>query len=169
MPCFADSSALVKLYADEPGHEIVRALDRITVAQITRVEVPAAVWRKHRTGELDAGSAAVLVAQFEADWFGTDDQPRRFEPVRMTALVLEDAARLAGVHGLRAYDAVQLATARAVRVADPDTTLLAAFDRSLRNAAAVEGFTLTPAFDSGVGRASAPLAPAPSGTGHPYC
>lgn len=82
------------------------------MAQIARVEVPAAVWRKHRIGELSSSSAAVLIADFEADWFGTDDRPRRFEPVRMTALVLEDAARLTGVHGLRADDAVQLATAR---------------------------------------------------------
>lgn len=141
MSCFADSSALVKLYADEPGHDAVRALDGITVAQIARVEVPAALWRKHRTGELSSSAAAVLVAEFEADWFGTDDQPRRFEPVRMTAFVLEDAARLTGVHGLRAYDAVQLATACAVRDADPDIAVFVAFDRALRDAAAVEGFT----------------------------
>jgi uncharacterized protein len=58
--------------------------------------------------------------------------------------VPEDAARLAAVHGLRAHDAVQLATARAVRAADPAVARFAAFDRGLRAAAAVEGFTPVP-------------------------
>jgi predicted nucleic acid-binding protein len=43
---FADSSALVKLYADEAGYEQVRDLVSIAVAQLARVEVPAALWRK---------------------------------------------------------------------------------------------------------------------------
>lgn len=139
---FADSSALVKLYADEPGHGSVRALEQVVVAQIARVEVPAALWRKNRMGELSAGAAAVLVAAFEADWFGTEEGPRRFEVVRMSARVVEDAARLAGVHGLRAYDAVQLATARAVRAVDESTERFVAFDRGLSSAAAAEGFTI---------------------------
>ncbi len=62
----------------------------------------------------------------------------------MTASVLEDAARLTGVHGLRAYDAVQLAAAVAVRAVEPSCTELAVFDGALRNAATVEGFTLVP-------------------------
>jgi uncharacterized protein len=144
MTYFADSSALVKLYADEAGHEHVRQLDALVVAQIARVEVPAALWRKQRMGELASDAVVVLNAQFEYDWFGTDDEPRRFEPVRMTALVLEEAARLAGVHGLRAYDAVQLATAVAVRAADPSITRFVAFDKDLRGAAGVEGFTVEP-------------------------
>jgi uncharacterized protein len=144
MTCFADSSALVKLYADEPGHEQIRAIDMMVVAQIARVEVPAALWRKQRMGELTRRTATVLAAQFEYDWFGTDDEPRRFEPIRMTSLVLEDAARLTGVHGLRAYDAVQLATAMAVRAADPEIREFAAFDRGLCEAAGVEGFVVVP-------------------------
>ena len=50
---FADSSALVKLYADEPGHEQVRQPMHLVVAQLARVEVPSAIWRKQRLGELD--------------------------------------------------------------------------------------------------------------------
>jgi predicted nucleic acid-binding protein len=142
MAAFADSSALVKLYADEPGHERVRALDQVVVAQLARVEVPAAIWRKNRMGELSAGAAALLVAAFEADWFGTEQDPRRFEIVRMNGPVIEDAARLTGVHGLRAYDAVQLATARAVRAVDQGIVRFIAFDRALASAAAAEGFAV---------------------------
>ena len=45
---------------------------------------------------------------------------------------------------LRAYDAVQLSTALAVRRVDESCTVFAAFDRSLRTAAATEGFELMP-------------------------
>ncbi len=46
MSVFADSSALVKLYADESDHELVRRIDVLIVSQVARVEVPAALWRK---------------------------------------------------------------------------------------------------------------------------
>ncbi|MGH9075221.1 MAG: hypothetical protein ACRDZQ_14060, partial [Acidimicrobiales bacterium] len=39
MICFADSSAVVKLYAGEEGADAVRDLSGIAVAQIARVEV----------------------------------------------------------------------------------------------------------------------------------
>jgi predicted nucleic acid-binding protein len=144
LSAFADSSALVKLYADEAGHEQVRGLVSIAVAQLARVEVPAALWRKQRMGELSAGDARLLTADFEADYFGTDSEPPRFAAVAVTGSLLDEAARLCATHGLRAYDAVQLSTALAVRSIDPSCTVFAAFDRSLRTAAATEGFELVP-------------------------
>jgi uncharacterized protein len=140
---FADSSALVKLYADEAGHEQVRGLVSIAVAQLARVEVPAALWRKQRMGELSAGDARLLTADFEADYFGTDSEPPRFAAVAVTGS-LDESARLCASHGLRAYDAVQLSTALAVRRVDGSCTEFAAFDRTLRTAAATEGFELMP-------------------------
>lgn len=148
MSVFADSSALVKLYADEARHEEVRSLAPLVISQVARVEVPAAVWRKHRRNELTAQDGAVLVAAFEADYSGTEEEPPRFAVVAMTTAVLEDAARLTGIHGLRAYDAIQLATARAARNADEDCTELAAFDDALRDAAAAEGFAPLPSASS---------------------
>jgi predicted nucleic acid-binding protein len=142
---FADSGALVKLYADEPGHERVRELPTLVVSQLARVEVPSAIWRKQRLGELDAGAAGVLTSAFEADWSGTEEEPPRFSAVTATVAVLEGAARLCAVHGLRAYDAVQLASALAARDAVPECRTFTAFDRHLRGAAAVEGFSLVPA------------------------
>jgi predicted nucleic acid-binding protein len=144
---FADASALVKLYADEAGAELVRDLEILVVAQVSRVEVPAALWRKHRSGELSADEARVLVAEFEADLFGTADEEPRFVVVAVDQPIYDDAARLAAVHGLRAYDAVQLAAARAARAADPECDELAVFDRDLRAAAAREGFGLVPETD----------------------
>lgn len=144
MSVFADSSALVKLYADEARHEEVRSLAPLVISQVARVEVPAAVWRKHRRNELSAQDGAVLVAAFEADYSGTEEDPPRFAVVAATAAVLDDAARLTGVHGLRAYDAIQLAAARAARNADDGCADFAAFDGALRDAAAAEGFALQP-------------------------
>ena len=144
MSTFADSSALVKLYADEADHEAVRSLDVIVVSAVARVEVPAALWRKRRLGELDSMSARVLVDDFEADFFGDGASPPRFAVTSLTDEVLEDAARLVAVHPLRALDAVQFAGARAAREADPDCRELACFDLALRSAAAAEGFAVVP-------------------------
>lgn len=145
MSTFADSSALVKLYADEDGHERVRSLESLAVSALARVEVPAAMWRKHRIGQMTAEDTAVLVAAFEADYFGTDLDPSRFAAITVTATVLDEAAHCAAVHGLRAYDAVQLASARRAADADPNCKDFAAFDRGLRAAAAAEGFSIVPA------------------------
>jgi uncharacterized protein len=141
---FADSSALVKLYADEAGSEYIRGLVSVAVAQLARVEVPAALWRKQRMGELSAADARLLTADFEADCFGTDSEPPRFAAVAAAGRLLDEAARLCASHGLRAHDAVQLSSALAVRRADGNCTAFAAFDRSLRTAAAAEGFELVP-------------------------
>jgi predicted nucleic acid-binding protein len=142
---FADSSALVKLYADEEGHDQIRALAAVAVAQLCRVEVVAAFWRKQRMGELDAPAAQLLTGEFEADYYGTDDEEPRFSVVGTTVAILDEAARLCATHGLRACDAVHLSSALATRDADPTCTTMAVFDSSLRAAAAAEGFTLVPA------------------------
>ncbi|HEY1920684.1 MAG TPA: type II toxin-antitoxin system VapC family toxin [Streptosporangiaceae bacterium] len=144
MSTFADSSALVTLYADEPGHAQIRELAGVAVAELARVEVPAALWRKQRIGELSADDARVLTADFEADYFGTGSQAPRFVAVTAAGSVLDEAALLCASHGLRAYDAVQLSSALAVRRADDECTAFAAFDRSLRTAAAAVGFALVP-------------------------
>jgi predicted nucleic acid-binding protein len=134
----------VKLYADESGHAAVRSLDTIVISMLARVEVPAALWRKHRLGELDAADTRILVDAFEADLFGDDHDPPRFVTVAVPPQLLDSAARLTAVHGLRAYDSVQLASACAAQHADPLCATFACFDSTLRRAAAAEGFELVP-------------------------
>lgn len=136
MTAFADSSALVKLYADEADAELVRDVPVLVVSAIARVEVPAAMWRKSRTGELSFEDAAVLVQDFEADWTGRT----RMLSIGLRPELIVDAARLSGTHGLRAYDAVQLASARAARAADDTVDLFLCFDDELRGAAVRDGF-----------------------------
>jgi predicted nucleic acid-binding protein len=142
---FADSSALVTLYAEEPGRNNLFGDTPIVVSQLARVEVPAALWRKHRLAELEPDQARVLTEEFEADFFGTAAHAPRFVAVAVTATVLDAAARLCAAHGLRAYDAVQLSAALGARAADRECTHFAAYDDGLRRAAAAEGFRLLPA------------------------
>ena len=135
----------MKLYADEEGSEIVRALPIPTVSAVARVEVPAALWRKFRMGDLGRRHTAFLVEVFEADFEGTRREPPRFSIVSLHDRLLREAAGLVGSQGLRAYDAVQLATALAVRRSDSEARSFACFDRTLRTAAAAHGFALVPA------------------------
>jgi uncharacterized protein len=123
----------------------IRRISAVSVSQIARVEVPAALWRKHRLGELDPDATRLLTADFEADYFGVAEELPRFAAIALTPRVLDEAARLCALHGLHAYDAIQLSSARLARDADPECTSVAAFDVSLRTAAALEGFALVPA------------------------
>ena len=141
MTVFADSSALVKLYVAEQGHETVRAIPfPLVIATLARVEVPAALWGKVRAGELTPVDAALLVRAFEFDYHGDDHAGSVFVIVTADESVLISGARLAALHGLRAYDAVQLACALAARESDPSVDSFAAFDKRLCNAALAEGF-----------------------------
>jgi uncharacterized protein len=134
----------VKLYADEPEHRLVRALDTLVVSALARVEVPSALWRKARTGELEDATASILVSAFESDFHGDPGSDSRFTVLSLTEPVLIAAAREAAHHALRAYDAVQLASALAVREVDPRCGQFACFDVELRRAAGRAGFTLLP-------------------------
>lgn len=116
----------------------------LVISQLAQVEVPAALWRKHRIGQLTAEQVGVLLAEFAADHDGTAESPERFAVVPVSEVIVEVAARLTGVHGLRGYDAVQLATAQLVKSADPGCRTFAACDKALRAAAVGEGFALLP-------------------------
>jgi predicted nucleic acid-binding protein len=130
----------------EEGFEPVRRLPvPLLVSLLARVEVPAAFWRKYRIGELDLDDVLLLNRAFAADYAGTPDRPPRFQPIEVTDATVERAAELAGTHGLRAYDAVQLACALVTREADRRCATLASFDQDLVRAATAEGFAvLTP-------------------------
>jgi len=114
------------------------------VSAIARVEVPAALWAKEQLGELDPADAEVLVTSFAADFHGTAEEAPAFAAVAVVPAVLVSAADQAAVHGLRAYDALQLASGLAARAADPGCDRFACFDWELGAAAARAGFALVP-------------------------
>ncbi len=129
---------MVKLYVAEPEHERVRRLSDLTVSAVAQVEVPAALWRKQRTGELSVGETRLLTEAFADDVEGPGP---RFAIVGVSPGILDRAARLVARHPLRAYDALQLATALAVAATVPGTRFVS-FDTQLNAAAAAEGLQL---------------------------
>lgn len=140
MTVFAEGSAVVKLYADEVGADEVRALTfPVYVSALARVAVSAALWKKHRTGELVADDVVVLAAQFAADFHDVPGNVRKFRSIAVTPQIISRAVDLLSRHNLRAYDAVQLATALTVRTLDPQT-LFACFDSQLVSAGLAEGY-----------------------------
>ncbi|MBP2320724.1 putative nucleic acid-binding protein [Kibdelosporangium banguiense] len=144
MTVFADTSAVVKRYAKEPGQDLIRQIPILVVSQLARVEVSAALWGKERMGEISHREAAVLESLFEREYHHLDDGPRVFSPVRVTPVVLEAGARLARKHRLRGFDSIQLASAILAAETAPEITEFAAWDKRLREAAAAEGFALIP-------------------------
>ena len=93
-------------------------------------------------GDLTAEDVRILVDAFLADWANSGDGPG-LVPIRVGPDVLDQAVRLCGIHGLRAYDSVQLGSAVLARQADAGIDRFLAADRSLQRAAAVEGFTVS--------------------------
>ena len=83
---FFDSSALVKLYVDEAGHRLVRLVQIVVVSALARVEVPSALWRKPRLGEIEEEVAARLVTGYREDLVGTAETDPRFEVVRASTM-----------------------------------------------------------------------------------
>ena len=142
---FLDSSALVKRYVTETGTPWVIGLldpaarNRLYIARITGAEVTAALTRRERGGHLSATDAAAAIALFRRDY------ANRLRQVEITAALMTIAMTMARAHGLRGYDAVQLAAAlyangrRVARKLAPLVFVTA--DTSLLAAGATEGLT----------------------------
>jgi uncharacterized protein len=135
---YFDSSAIVKLYANELHHEVVRALAGVPICtSLARVEVTAAFFGKARSGEISIDVAEVLSSVFRADW-----NEGRFLHITPDEEIETEAAHLASVYLVRGFDAVHLATAIAARRAVPELALFACFDKRLSEAAIGEQFQL---------------------------
>ncbi len=137
---YFDSSAIVKLYANELHHEAVRGLVEVPICtSLARVEVIAAIFGKARSGEITVDVAEVLRDVFLADW-----GEGRFLHIAHNDLIETEAAHLASMYMVRGFDAVHLATALAARRAVPELALFACFDKRLSQAAVGEQFELLP-------------------------
>jgi predicted nucleic acid-binding protein len=100
----------------------------------------SAIVRKARSGGLAAADLANALADFRADFAGA------LSVVAVDAPVIDEAMRLAQQHGLRAYDAVQLAAVLKVKAVpsgsgDVPVTLVSA-DTDLSTAAKAEGLAV---------------------------
>ena len=135
---YLDSSALVKRYvAEEESPAVLARIESAPIvgtALITRVEVPAALKKVVRIGNMDPGEAEEAHQAFLEDW---PDLTR----IGMTDELAARAGGLAWRHDLRAYDAAQLAAAltwRDEREDPQDQIVFGCYDLVLRRAATAE-------------------------------
>lgn len=141
MTAFLDSSALVKRYADETGSDLVQSVSEPVIASgLAAVEVPAALWRKHRIGQVSATDAQILCRRFLADISPSSPESDAVL-IEVGKDILDVAIDLVARHPLRAYDAVQLASAlAAARLFG--RCRFGCFDEQLNDAAVAEGLVL---------------------------
>jgi uncharacterized protein len=138
---FLDTSAIVKRYVSEIGTAWVQALTSPTaghvhcIARIARPETVAAITRRERGGHIAPANAATALADFDLDF------AQQYLIIAMSDALIDHAALLARNHGLRGYDAVQLAAALEVWAQIPTTVLISA-DGDLNAAAAAEGMAV---------------------------
>jgi predicted nucleic acid-binding protein len=128
MILYLDASALVKRYVAEAGSaEVGAAISQAVVsgtALVSRAEVAAALGKAVRVKALTQEEALAALQVFRNDWV---DLVR----IQMTEMVIARADLLAWDHGLRGYDAVQLASALAWQDALGEAVTLATFDKHL--------------------------------------
>ena len=140
---FLDSSALAKRYVSESGSDWIQeitapsSLNLLIIARITWVEVVSALARREREGHL---SSKIISRALDTLRYDLDTQ---YQVVELDQALAEAAGKLVMQHPLRAYDAVQLASAQRIQsafvaVEAPPFTFLTADDRLL-GAARAEG------------------------------
>jgi predicted nucleic acid-binding protein len=108
------------------------------VARIVLPEAISAITQRRNERKVDRHGVLQLWSSVLADFSGTAS---RYEVVELTEAVVLRAALLAATHGLRGYDAVQLATALSVqmRLEDPAALVFVSSDGALTRAAKAAG------------------------------
>lgn len=104
---------------------------------MTEAEVSSALYRRIRTGDLDAAAGARAVARLRADLDSLD-------VVELASSVVGRVHELLMRHPLRAGDALQLASALTLRPKGQRQAEFVCWDGALRAAAESEGFVVLP-------------------------
>ena len=145
---YFDTSALLKFYVQEEGSEVATGLiqnigsDRISILDITLLELRSAVRRREREGNIsDVESNRIIDRIYE-------DGASAYLVQSLNFLVIEEATRILDAHPLKTLDALQLAGCLVIGrgMSEPPTFVCA--DRRLINAAALEGLSTLNPLDS---------------------
>jgi len=142
-----DASAVVKRYATEPGSERILAItevaagNAIVLAELTLVEVAAALAAKQRTPRgLSLKDRDRALSRF------LQECAEQFLLFRVERDVIDQAVELTQKHRLRGYDAVQLASAilanRILMEQGHSPLTFVAADSDLLSAAQAEGLPI---------------------------
>jgi predicted nucleic acid-binding protein len=138
---FWDTSALVPLFVSEAASEtmaqLYRADPQIAVAWTAAIECTSACVRQHREGRLTDAHLTQLLARLDAF-------SRSWNLAEPSTDVRVGAQRLVARHGLRAGDAIQLASAMATAAFGAVASEFVCLDRRLMLAATAEGLRVVP-------------------------
>lgn len=137
MNVYFETSALIKLFVDEPGADQAQDLgddaDLVTVALVAYPEARSALAAAQRAGRISAAELDEVKKGLDRRW--TQAQVIDFDrPVAFSA------GEIAERFGLRGYDAVHLATATSLQ---DDSLLIATWDRELASACLDVGLPVT--------------------------
>lgn len=142
MILYLDTSALVKLYLNEPfKSDVLSAVKKSEVVAshlISFVEAFSAFARLQRENKFSQQDHETVKKIFAADWAD-------YLQVENSQLIIQQAANFAEAFGLRAYDAMHLAAAHFL-LKQNQQVLFACFDQKLNRAAKVLGFILLDIF-----------------------
>jgi predicted nucleic acid-binding protein len=138
---YIDTSALVKNYIVEAGSDWVKTLliseqtPTVFTSHLTVVEATCALARRRRAGTLSPEDHVQVLAALDYDF------TYRYNTIDVTPTIVDTACLLANRRPLRAYDAVQLATAwlaqqERFRAGLPPLTFVCADDRLISTAEA---------------------------------
>jgi len=138
---YLDASALVKRYVKERGSQAVIALTAaagaVATSLVRRAEVAAALTRAVRLGVLNEDGGRRVERRFSREW---PDLVR----IPVNEALVSRAETLAWDHGLRGYDAIQLAAALTWQDSVGQDVVFATFDRELWDAAPRAGVQAWP-------------------------
>lgn len=142
MILFCDTSALMKLYAQEQNSDWTRiqveGAQTCIVSQVTWVEMCSALSLKVRTNQLTQPQITSAMQRLRLEWSG-------YVRLALDESLISTAGELALTFGLRAYDSLQLASAQRAHSQAGNTLAFACFDKQLNAAAAALGIhTLNP-------------------------
>ncbi|MGY4706880.1 type II toxin-antitoxin system VapC family toxin [Candidatus Bipolaricaulota sp. J31] len=136
MILYLDTSALVKLYIQEPGSkevkELVAAARIVSTSRVSYVEARAGIARKFREGELTEEERRRIVRDLEEDW-------KNYFIVEVSESVAELGGELTDRYPLRGFDAIHLASALLLKNRTRSDVSFSCFDKRLREAAKAEG------------------------------
>lgn len=138
---FTDASALVKRYVSETRSQWLRnelSKHQIVIAQITCVELIAALTRRFRKGEVTKLALYQARKRFQIHCANLE-----YEIIETDDRVINEAMHVAFAQGLKAYDSVQLATAMvAAKQFDSKRYVFVAADNQLLAAATNVGLQI---------------------------
>ena len=139
MILYVDTSALIKIYVAEEGTDTVQeAVSRASVVAASRVayvEARAALARACRESRIGERDLRQSVAELDEDW-------KRFLVVEVSDDLVQRAGDLAEEYALRAYDALQLASALILKRRVDSSVFFLAFDQALTQAAQSAGLAV---------------------------